>query len=94
MMATHDAQQDNGLYSREDSARRSTSPANTHHRRGYQACDPCRKRKVKCDLGSEFLYTLCGEAETRVQQYPRQRALGWLMAGWLAELADTVSFLF
>ncbi|KAL1965679.1 hypothetical protein VTN77DRAFT_5179 [Rasamsonia byssochlamydoides] len=22
------------------------------HRRGYQACDPCRKRKVKCDLGS------------------------------------------
>ncbi|CAG8051871.1 unnamed protein product [Penicillium olsonii] len=24
----------------------------TQHRRGYQACDPCRKRKVKCDLGS------------------------------------------
>lgn len=24
------------------------------HRRGYQACDPCRKRKVKCDLGSAF----------------------------------------
>ena len=23
-----------------------------HHRRGYQACDPCRRRKVKCDLGS------------------------------------------
>ncbi|KAL3459071.1 hypothetical protein BJX64DRAFT_291612 [Aspergillus heterothallicus] len=51
-MATHDAQQENGLYSREDSARRSPSPANAHHRRGYQACDPCRKRKVKCDLGS------------------------------------------
>ncbi|KAL4887334.1 hypothetical protein BJY04DRAFT_225412 [Aspergillus karnatakaensis] len=52
-MATHDAQPDNGLYSREDSAtRRSPSPSNTQHRRGYQACDPCRKRKVKCDLGS------------------------------------------
>ncbi|PWY66071.1 hypothetical protein BO70DRAFT_174630 [Aspergillus heteromorphus CBS 117.55] len=25
---------------------------NPQHRRGYQACDPCRKRKVKCDLGS------------------------------------------
>ncbi|KAI9733324.1 MAG: hypothetical protein M1834_003408 [Cirrosporium novae-zelandiae] len=22
------------------------------HRRSYQACDPCRRRKVKCDLGS------------------------------------------
>ncbi|KAL2817721.1 hypothetical protein BDW59DRAFT_152401 [Aspergillus cavernicola] len=51
MMATHDGQQDNGLYSRETSARRSASPQ-TQHRRGYQACDPCRKRKVKCDLGS------------------------------------------
>ncbi|OQD86670.1 hypothetical protein PENANT_c007G10414 [Penicillium antarcticum] len=30
---------------------KSPSP-NAHHRRGYQACDPCRKRKVKCDLGS------------------------------------------
>ncbi|PGH27654.1 hypothetical protein AJ80_00668 [Polytolypa hystricis UAMH7299] len=30
---------------------RSPSPAQ-QHRRGYQACDPCRKRKVKCDLGS------------------------------------------
>ncbi|KAJ5587498.1 uncharacterized protein N7459_003263 [Penicillium hispanicum] len=29
----------------------SPSPA-SQHRRGYQACDPCRKRKVKCDLGS------------------------------------------
>ncbi|CRL26142.1 Fungal transcriptional regulatory protein, N-terminal [Penicillium camemberti] len=26
--------------------------SDAHHRRGYQACDPCRKRKVKCDLGS------------------------------------------
>ncbi|RDW63145.1 Zn(II)2Cys6 transcription factor domain-containing protein [Aspergillus mulundensis] len=51
-MATHDEQQDDGLYSRETSARRSPSPSNTQHRRGYQACDPCRKRKVKCDLGS------------------------------------------
>lgn len=30
---------------------KSPSPA-PQHRRGYQACDPCRKRKVKCDLGS------------------------------------------
>ncbi|KAJ5122539.1 hypothetical protein N7448_003671 [Penicillium atrosanguineum] len=30
---------------------KSLSPA-PQHRRGYQACDPCRKRKVKCDLGS------------------------------------------
>ncbi|KAJ5250267.1 hypothetical protein N7489_000677 [Penicillium chrysogenum] len=28
------------------------SESDVHHRRGYQACDPCRKRKVKCDLGS------------------------------------------
>ncbi|EEQ89924.2 C6 transcription factor [Blastomyces dermatitidis ER-3] len=33
------------------SPRRSPSPA-PQHRRGYQACDPCRKRKVRCDLGS------------------------------------------
>ncbi|KAJ5713113.1 uncharacterized protein N7483_010294 [Penicillium malachiteum] len=30
---------------------KSPSPS-PQHRRGYQACDPCRKRKVKCDLGS------------------------------------------
>ena len=34
-------------------APRSPSPSAPAHRRGYQACDPCRKRKVKCDLGSE-----------------------------------------
>ncbi|KAJ5120347.1 uncharacterized protein N7515_009735 [Penicillium bovifimosum] len=34
----------NGAYSKAES--------DAHHRRGYQACDPCRKRKVKCDLGS------------------------------------------
>jgi hypothetical protein len=63
MMATHDGQQDNGLYSRETSARRSPSPTGTQHRRGYQACDPCRKRKVKCDLGSESNSpTLAGNA--------------------------------
>ncbi|KAM5430404.1 zinc finger transcriptional activator [Microsporum canis] len=33
------------------SPQRSISPP-AQHRRGYQACDPCRKRKVKCDLGS------------------------------------------
>lgn len=35
-----------------DSRKSSSSPSAPHHRRGYQACDPCRKRKVKCDLGS------------------------------------------
>lgn len=34
-------------------ADREQSPV-VQHRRGYQACDPCRKRKVKCDLGSQF----------------------------------------
>jgi Fungal Zn(2)-Cys(6) binuclear cluster domain len=29
------------------------TPPRDQHRRGYQACDPCRKRKVKCDLGSK-----------------------------------------
>lgn len=33
---------------------KSLSPA-PQHRRGYQACDPCRKRKVKCDLGSTLI---------------------------------------
>ncbi|KKY21122.1 putative uv radiation resistance protein [Phaeomoniella chlamydospora] len=32
--------------------RTSASPPPVAHRRGYQACDACRKRKVKCDLGS------------------------------------------
>lgn len=37
----------------------SKSEANdAHHRRGYQACDPCRKRKVKCDLGSMSTFHL------------------------------------
>ncbi|KAI2136831.1 hypothetical protein LOZ27_006056, partial [Ophidiomyces ophidiicola] len=31
---------------------RAASSPPPQHRRGYQACDPCRKRKVKCDLGS------------------------------------------
>ncbi|OJJ77193.1 hypothetical protein ASPBRDRAFT_190523 [Aspergillus brasiliensis CBS 101740] len=48
------------LYSQDSRAPKSPSPQLQHqlqsqqsqHRRGYQACDPCRKRKVKCDLGS------------------------------------------
>lgn len=28
------------------------------HRRGYQACQRCRERKVKCDLGSRSCYTI------------------------------------
>ncbi|KAJ9350535.1 transcriptional regulator family: Fungal Specific TF [Paecilomyces variotii] len=44
----HPNNNSNGLYS-ESSKSLSPQP---HHRRGYQACDPCRKRKVKCDLGS------------------------------------------
>ncbi|KAI9894371.1 MAG: hypothetical protein M1814_003127 [Vezdaea aestivalis] len=30
----------------------STSPVPPQHKRTYQACIPCRKRKVRCDLGS------------------------------------------
>jgi Fungal Zn(2)-Cys(6) binuclear cluster domain len=33
--------------------RQESSSARDLHRRIYQACDPCRKRKVKCDLGSK-----------------------------------------
>ncbi|RAH65768.1 Zn(II)2Cys6 transcription factor domain-containing protein [Aspergillus aculeatinus CBS 121060] len=50
------------LYSHngQDQSQKSPSPQSqaqsqsqsSQHRRGYQACDPCRKRKVKCDLGS------------------------------------------
>ena len=29
----------------------STATATAGHKRGYQACMPCRKRKVRCDLG-------------------------------------------
>ncbi|KAH8705316.1 putative C6 transcription factor [Talaromyces proteolyticus] len=35
-----------------DAAAAAAAAAAAQHRRGYQACDPCRKRKVKCDLGS------------------------------------------
>ncbi|PWY94143.1 hypothetical protein BO94DRAFT_621583 [Aspergillus sclerotioniger CBS 115572] len=46
------------VYAHQSRAPKSPSPSPSHqgqqpqHRRGYQACDPCRKRKVKCDLGS------------------------------------------
>ncbi|KAE8386725.1 hypothetical protein BDV23DRAFT_138644 [Aspergillus alliaceus] len=51
MMAASNAQPDNGLYTQNSQSQKSPSPQPSH-RRGYQACDPCRKRKVKCDLGS------------------------------------------
>lgn len=35
--------------------KKEVTPPRDQHRRGYQACDPCRKRKVKCDLGSMSL---------------------------------------
>jgi hypothetical protein len=31
---------------------KSSSPEKSQHKRVYQACIPCRRRKVKCDLGS------------------------------------------
>ncbi|RAL14573.1 Zn(II)2Cys6 transcription factor domain-containing protein [Aspergillus homomorphus CBS 101889] len=43
------------LYSHNGQDQNTKSPSpqpHSQHRRGYQACDPCRKRKVKCDLGS------------------------------------------
>ncbi|PLB44294.1 putative C6 transcription factor [Aspergillus steynii IBT 23096] len=43
--------QDSGRYSQSSQGPKSPS-LQPQHRRGYQACDPCRKRKVKCDLGS------------------------------------------
>lgn len=36
----------------------STQPGQPQHKRVYQACIPCRRRKVKCDLGSVGLYPL------------------------------------
>ena len=52
-MAAGSARPSAGVYSQNGNTPRSQSPpAPSHHRRGYQACDPCRKRKVKCDLGS------------------------------------------
>ncbi|KAM0114438.1 zinc finger transcriptional activator [Aspergillus fumigatus] len=50
-MAASNTQQENGIYAQNGQAQKSPSPQ-PQHRRGYQACDPCRKRKVKCDLGS------------------------------------------
>ncbi|KAL4889595.1 hypothetical protein BDV59DRAFT_186146 [Aspergillus ambiguus] len=51
MMPAGSSLPDTGLYSQSDRDPKSSSPQ-PQHRRGYQACDPCRKRKVKCDLGS------------------------------------------
>lgn len=64
MMAASNTQQENGIYAQNGQAQKSPSPQ-PQHRRGYQACDPCRKRKVKCDLGSKLypifrLYILHG----------------------------------
>lgn len=63
-MVAAPARHDSGRYSPDyanGDAARSLSPQQQeqeqeqrYHRRGYQACDPCRKRKVKCDLGSMF----------------------------------------
>ncbi|EAU33944.1 conserved hypothetical protein [Aspergillus terreus NIH2624] len=51
MMSAGTSHQETGLYAQSDRDPKSSSPQ-PQHRRGYQACDPCRKRKVKCDLGS------------------------------------------
>ncbi|GAB1215474.1 hypothetical protein ATERTT37_004664 [Aspergillus terreus] len=50
-MSAGTSHQETGLYAQSDRDPKSSSPQ-PQHRRGYQACDPCRKRKVKCDLGS------------------------------------------
>lgn len=42
-----------------EDTKREPTPPRDQHRRGYQACDPCRKRKVKCDLGSMSVYDGC-----------------------------------
>lgn len=65
MESTHDGSMtqdavslNNGSYDDSNRELRSETPP-TQHRRGYQACDPCRKRKVKCDLGSASKPLLC-----------------------------------
>jgi len=54
--AAADVDADTDLDVRE--TRQESSPPRDLHRRGYQACDPCRKRKVKCDLGSKPAYAI------------------------------------
>lgn len=50
---------DSSLYKNESASPDSSDPTASlprdgrPHRRGYQACQRCRERKVKCDLGSE-----------------------------------------
>lgn len=57
MIAIHEMGDNNSVYSKAES--------DAHHRRGYQACDPCRKRKVKCDLGSmdSHSFSFCGRTD-------------------------------
>ena len=43
-----------------EETKQEATPPRDQHRRGYQACDPCRKRKVKCDLGSQSIWTPSG----------------------------------
>jgi Fungal Zn(2)-Cys(6) binuclear cluster domain len=71
-MGHHAASVNNGPY-HDDAARdqRSETPP-SQHRRGYQACDPCRKRKVKCDLGSALCPSVASlinaNAESSIEQ--------------------------
>ena len=70
---------------------RSSSPQKESHRRGYQACQPCRQRKVKCDMGSkasDFLVALssctdvchrCGQTGSTAVQEMSERAEGLLL---------------
>lgn len=49
-----------------------------YHRRGYQACDPCRKRKVKCDLGSTFNPILGNQGEEKRKRESLTSGVRWL----------------
>jgi hypothetical protein len=55
--APYPVQNDSSINGSNDSPSTGTLPAGgPQHKRVYQACIPCRRRKVKCDLGSVGLY--------------------------------------
>jgi hypothetical protein len=69
MMSAGTSHQETGLYAQSDRDPKSSSPQ-PQHRRGYQACDPCRKRKVKCDLGSMFaIYSIVNPRDCHDQRF-------------------------
>ena len=48
---TRKREDQDGVADSSDPEQTPSDKKNTRHRRNYQACEPCRERKVKCDLG-------------------------------------------